>query len=73
MCIICNCGDTGDRFLSEHYAAKLAIEKAKLTMLGCSKVATTPEARKRYDSTHKAMAKLLRDWNRLEELRENGH
>lgn len=77
MCIICNCGNTGDEFLSEFIAARSALERASALMLECSKTATRPtnndpffEARAKYDSIHKKMVKILRDWNRIEHERE---
>lgn len=73
MCIICNCGDDGDEFLSAFASARIEMKRAKEAMLKCSQVATTTSDRAKYDTTHKAMARLIREWNRLEESRESGH
>lgn len=40
-------------------------------MLKCSQTAPDPAVRKRYDATYKRMVRLMRDWNALEESREN--
>ena len=71
MCIICNCGDDGDNFLWEYQLSRDAMNKAKEAMLKCMSAARqkNPKSRK-YDATHKAMVRLIREWNRLEETRE---
>lgn len=71
MCIVCNCGDTGGEFLCEFARAQAAMKSAAQKMLECSKVATTPEQRWRYDATYKRMVKLIRQWNGLEQFRES--
>lgn len=72
MCIICNCGSgDGDDFLVTFESARIAMNQAKEAMLKCSKTATSEEAKDRYDATHKKMAKLIREWNKLEEFRES--
>lgn len=80
MCIVCNTdpvsnySTVGDEFLSlyshSQYSMKVTTEK----MLECSKVAKGQHA-KRYDSMHKKMVKILREWNNIEHLREGviGH
>ena len=66
MCIICNVGtDLADPCLWEHVQARLAMQKAADAFMAASKVD------RRYDATHKAMVRLIRDWNRLEETREH--
>jgi hypothetical protein len=70
MCIICNCGDAGFDFLTDHGAAAGRMRAAKAKMLECSRIATEPEQRKRYDRMHKKMARLIREWNRIEQERE---
>jgi hypothetical protein len=71
MRIICNCGDDGEAFYMGHYRASVAIGKAKDAMLKCSQTAKDEAARRRYDAMHKKIARMLRDWNRIEQEREN--
>jgi len=75
MCIICNMTDidgvfVADSYLSEHSHAGASMKKAATRMLEVSKIAGTPEQRKRYDRTHKQMVRLLRAWNQIEHDRE---
>lgn len=70
MCIICNCGDTGDAFLLAHTGAANRMKLAAEAMLKCAMIAPTPEQRRQYDRTHKKIVRQLRDWNRLEQERE---
>jgi len=76
MCIICNMPDfkdgVADDFLSKFSVASQAMTAAATAMLECAKIANTPEARSRYDATHKKMVQMVRDWNRLEQEREAG-
>jgi uncharacterized coiled-coil DUF342 family protein len=72
MCIICNCGDDGDEFLTAHSRTSGAMQEAKDAMLKCSQTATDPAVRKRYDAMHKKITRMLRDWNRIEQERESG-
>ncbi len=75
MCIICNMPDfkhePADRFLSTFEMSRRSMKAAAEAMLECSKVANTPEARKRYDATYKKMVRQIREWNKLEEKREH--
>jgi len=71
MCIICNCGDDGDNFLYEYEVARGKMKKAREAMLKCSQVATDEESRKRYKATYNKMASIIKDWNSIEEFREN--
>lgn len=71
MCIICNCGDTGDEFLSEFARAQASMKSATARMLECSKVAATPLQRKGYDAAHKKMVRLSAEWNQIEQEREH--
>jgi hypothetical protein len=71
MCIICNCGDDGDSFLTAFLNSQRAMRNAQDWMRRCSTHAVDAESRKRYDATHKRMVKLMREWNALEEFREN--
>lgn len=77
MCIICNMGSDpekvafADQFLLKFCAAQMEMRAAADAMLACSKAALTPEARKQYDQTYKAMVRQMRDWNRLEMKREH--
>ncbi len=83
MCIICNvtgndinaiyhntalASDFLDRFSAAQKEMKLAAD----AMLAVSKVAVTPDDRKRYDAIHKDMVRQIREWNKLEEKRERG-
>ena len=70
VCILCNCGETGDDFLTSFASSRHKMEQAKNAMLACSKVAKDQDQRKRYDHIHKEMVRLIREWNRLEEARE---
>lgn len=74
MCIICNCGEeAGDRFLGAFQQSQESMKAAADAMLMASKEARTPEQRRQYDRTHKAMVRLTREWNALEQLREASH
>lgn len=74
MCIICNMPDfkseIADDFLFKFAAAGKLMADAATAMLECSKIANKPEDRKRYDTLHKTMLRMKRDWNRLEQERE---
>lgn len=77
MCIICNLPyDTargmsaGETFLASFPSASRQMKKACDAMLEASKVAHTPEDRKKYNRTHKRMVSVMRDWNRIEHQRE---
>lgn len=73
MCIICNCEPMSEEpeiFLIKFEQSRQAMTQATLAMLAVSKMAATPEARARYDRTHKAMVRLQREWNALESARE---
>lgn len=70
MCIVCNCGDAAFPYLDAFAAASAHMERAATAMLDCAKVAKTPEQRKQYDATHKAMVRLKREWHKLEHTRE---
>jgi hypothetical protein len=74
MCIICNAktSDFAVEFLSQFDRSRSAMQSAATAMLECSRNAATPDSKKRYDMTHKAMMRLIRDWNRLEQVREAG-
>lgn len=70
MCIICNCGDAGEDFLNAFASASHEMVKAKNAMLKCKLATVDPEAARQYDKVAKAMARLIRDWRRLEQERE---
>lgn len=70
MCIICNCSDDGDEFLLAFLKAQRAMKEAKDAMLKCSKSSVDKTAAKQYDRVHKEMVRLIKEWNRLEEKRE---
>lgn len=74
MCIICNTTphtEVADTFLVEFERARQGMKAAADAMLACSRVATTPEHRKRYGAIHKAMVRQTREWNKLEQKREH--
>ena len=74
MCIICNCGENHEaatRFLFEFERAQAAMRAAAQAMHECSKVAEPAQVRSRYDSEHKKMVRILRDWSRIEHSREH--
>lgn len=79
MCIFCNLvqddpyveGEIAVAFLASFEGSRRTMKEAADRMLECSKRAATPEARRRYNATHKEMVKLIRAWNSLEEKREN--
>ena len=72
MCIVCNVPDTDLAFsyLDANDTALMAMRHAADKMLACSRAAATPESRRAYDMAHKAMRRLIRYWNRLEQQRE---
>ena len=74
MCIVCNVPDTdlAYGYLDANETARRAMREAADKMLACSRAAATPESRRAYDMAHKSMRRLIRDWNRLEQLRELG-
>jgi 20S proteasome alpha/beta subunit len=73
MCIICNLpveSYTATNFLTAFEKSRTAMKEACDLMLKCSKEAIDPDDRKAYDAQHKRMVRLMREWNRTEELRE---
>lgn len=74
MCIVCNCDDPsrpyGSDFLTSFSESQKAMKEAADSMLKCSKEAFTEDDRKKYDRTYKHMVRVMRDWNRTEEIRE---
>lgn len=76
MCIRCNVPDGAghvDRaqaYLDAFAASRIAMKAAADAMQGILETNLDPEVRSRYDRTHKAMRRRMRDWNSLEELRE---
>lgn len=83
MCIICNVVgedvsaayhglDKATDFLHAFRASQEGMKRAADAMLAVSKIAVTPEDRKRYDAIHKDMVRQMREWNKLEEKREVG-
>lgn len=74
MCIICNAGvDAGTEALDHFASSRPAMRRATDAMLGARNATTDATAKAHYDRTHKAMVRLMREWNRLEESRESGH
>lgn len=74
MCIVCNLGDNAaaaDLFLDRFAVARDEMKAAAEAMLQCSRLAVSEVARRRYDRTHKSMTRAIREWNKLEEAREN--
>lgn len=76
MCIRCNVPDGPDHvdraqaYLDAFAASRVAMKAAADAMQGILETDLDPEIRSRYDRTHKAMRRRMRDWNSLEELRE---
>lgn len=73
MCIICNLpihSDTAGEFLDAYDRARKEMAAATTAMRACSQDAILPEHRKRYDQIHKMMVRLQREWNSIEQLRE---
>ena len=68
MCIICNCD--GGEMLSAFESARQAMKRSKEAMLKCSKSSCDKVAAKQYDKVHKEMVRLIKEWNTLEEKRE---
>ena len=76
MCIFCNMGhdesalNEADKFLGEFAGAsrkmKQAVDQMKVVAGVCP-----PAHRSQYDAAHKALVRILRNWNRMEELREH--
>jgi hypothetical protein len=71
MCIICNCGDDGEEFMSKFQVSQKAMKDACEAMLVCAQTAKHEGERKRYDKAHKHMIRCLKEWNRTEHIREN--
>ncbi len=46
------------------------MKKARESMFLCSSEAASKDQRKLYDSMHKKMKKIQKDWNRIEQQRE---
>ncbi len=75
MCILCNMGHDdnalkeADEFLC---AFAIASQKMKLAVKQMETVAIVcpPKYRSQYDAAHKTMVRILREWNRIENLRE---
>lgn len=76
MCIVCNCTTSeasfwqADKFLSDYRKAQEAMRAATEAMLAVSQLDIAPEHRERYDRTHKQMLRVMRDWNKIEQMRE---
>lgn len=74
MCIICNDADElagpSSAVLHSFDESRQAMKRAAESMLHMSKTANNADARKRYDRAHKKMARLMREWNAIEEERE---
>lgn len=76
MCIICNVpgegpeAHLGQEFLDAFAASRDAMSKAADAMAAVLRTDLDPAVRRRYDRTHKAMRRRIREWNALEELRE---
>lgn len=72
MCIICNMGDDkaaaahAAQFLRDFATAQKAMSEAAAALYECAKID------RRYNPTHKAMVRLIREWNALEHTREHG-
>lgn len=65
MCIVCNVGiELADPCMEWHAKAREAMCNAAYAFHAAS------GADRRYDATHKAMVRLIREWNKLEHTRE---
>lgn len=74
MCIVCNLPPyalEADKFLDAFDNSRRAMKAAAEAMLAVSKVAITPEDRRRYDGIHKQMVRMRVEWNLLEQKREH--
>lgn len=71
MCIICNAGEDGDRYLQNFEVASLAMNRACAAMLACANKFPPRSAQRRaYTAAHCAMVRIRKDWNRTEHQRE---
>jgi hypothetical protein len=76
VCIICNMGHNensiyqADRFLAMFRTAGNYMRDAGNQLLVVADLATDPKVGRRYRSLQKKMAKLTKEWNRLEQIRE---
>ncbi len=71
MCMICNMpdrksADDASAFLAEFIKASASMDRAAKLMKKCH----SHSKHKPYDTVHKKMVKLIKDWNRLEHQRE---
>lgn len=71
MCIICNAPEAGDDFLTHFHRASEHMRRAAAAMHKASEETAQLVDQVRYDKTHKAMVRLIRQWNRIEHEREN--
>jgi hypothetical protein len=72
MCIICNVGYEADKFLTPYDRARSEMRHAIDGMEAVIRAAPSREMQNRYKRAHHKMVRLLRDWNRIEQERENG-
>lgn len=71
MCIICNCDDAGDEFLSHFVRARMEMRLAAESMQECLRTPLlTEDELKLYKRAHHKMRRLIKDWNRIEQERE---
>ena len=76
MCILCNMGQDksawaeADKFLGNFADASRAMRQAVEQMRVVVGVCPSGHM-SQYDAAHKAMVRILRDWNRVEETREH--
>lgn len=77
MCILCHCGDDGEKFLSAFHDSRGAMKRAVTAMHTCAATALhpvtrapDPAVRRQYARMHKQMVRLLRTWNKIEHERE---
>jgi hypothetical protein len=73
MCIVCNCGDDGNMFLIHFRNAQETIRIASASMKLCALRNNDKKIKRRYDRAHKKMVKLMREWNKIEHMRELGN
>lgn len=72
MCIFCNVGYDADKFLTPYHRARMQMREAIVGMEAVIRAAPDRAVQGRYKRAHHKMVRLLRDWNRIEQERENG-
>ncbi len=69
MCIICDAGlELADEFIGAEVRVRQAMRDAEAAILKIADL--SPAHKKKYDHFHKALVRGRREYNRLQELRE---